>query len=125
MTCSVGPPSTNARRHLGLVAFNAESERILPVPAPRGDRKRDFMDGLGEFDLLTMAAVARLLHCSKAHICNVIAGRVHGCPPLPAVCLGRRKLVRRDSLIAWLADNEQTVVSAKIRTSPERGRKNA
>jgi len=58
------------------------------------------MDGLDDFDLLTLAEVAKLLHCSKAHICNAVAGRVRGCPPIPAVCLGRRKLVRRESLIS-------------------------
>jgi hypothetical protein len=83
------------------------------------------MDGLDDFGLLDMTTVAKLLHCSKAHVCNVIAGRVHGCPPIPAVCLGRRKLVRRESLVAWLADNEHAGIPAKIRTSPERGRKSA
>ena len=46
--------------------------------------------------------VAELLHCSKAHACNAVAGRVPGCPPIPAVSLGRRKLVRRDSLLTWI-----------------------
>ena len=40
---------------------------------------------LQDFDLLTLAEVAALLHCSKAHICNVIAGRVPGMP-----CYSRR-----------------------------------
>ena len=35
------------------------------------------------FDLLTMAEVADLLHCSKAHICNIATGRVSGCAPAP------------------------------------------
>jgi hypothetical protein len=51
------------------------------------------MDGLREFDLLTLAEVAELLHCSKAHVGRAVAGRVPGCPPIPAVSLGRRKLV--------------------------------
>ena len=61
---------------------------------------------LQDFDLLTLPEVAALLHCSKAHVSNVIAGRVQGCPPIPALCLGRRKLVRRESLIDWIARNE-------------------
>jgi hypothetical protein len=84
-----------------------------------------FMDCLAEFDLLTLAEVAKLLHCSKAHICNAIAGRLPGCPPIPAVVLGRRKLVRRASLLSWIENNEQAVALGKIRLSPERGRKNA
>ena len=58
------------------------------------------------FDLLTMTEVAALLHCSKAHVCNLVAGRVRGCPPLPAVHMGRRALVRRESLRQWIERNE-------------------
>ena len=81
------------------------------------------MDALHDFGLLTLAEVAKLLHCSKAHICNAVAGRVRGCPPIPAVSLGRRKLVRRESLLSWISENEHS--SGKIQTSPERGRKTA
>jgi excisionase family DNA binding protein len=63
------------------------------------------------FDLLTMAEVAGLLHCSKAHVCNLAAGKVRGCLPLPAVHMGRRVLVRRESLMIWLDKNE----TAKVR----------
>lgn len=65
------------------------------------------------FDLLTMAEVAKLLHCSKAHICNIAAGRVHGCPPLPAVRMGRRLLVRRESLLLWIEKSESATVQRK------------
>jgi hypothetical protein len=78
------------------------------------------MERLDDFGLLTLAAVADLLCCSKAHVSNVIAGRVPGCPPIPAVSLGRRKLVRRESLAAWIERNEQGVSDAKI-GSPVRG----
>ena len=78
------------------------------------------MDNLDDFGLLTLTAVAKLLHCSKAHVSNVIAGRVPGCPPIPAVCLGRRKLVRREALRSWLEHNETAAIPAKIRSSPER-----
>lgn len=43
---------------------------------------------LDSFDLLTLAEAAVLLHCSKAHISKAVSGRVSGCPPIPAVCLG-------------------------------------
>lgn len=87
---------------------------------------------LRDFDLLTLFEVAKLLHCSKAHVSNVIAGRVPGCPPIPALCLGRRKLVRRETLSAWVERNEQAAANDNFRaandnlkSSPERGRKNA
>ncbi len=66
-------------------------------------------------DLLTLAAVAELLHCSKAHIANVVAGRVRGCRPIPAVSLGRRRLVRRVSLDEWIAANENTIPASLAR----------
>ena len=72
-----------------------------------------------QFDLLTMAEVAQLLHVSKAHVCNAIAGRVAGCPPIPAVSLGRRKLVRRESLLHWIEQNEHA--DDNLESSPERG----
>jgi len=65
------------------------------------------MNGLTDFDLLTLAEVAELLHCSKAHVSKAVAGRVPGCPPIPAVSLGRRKLVRRATLLLWIDQNRQ------------------
>jgi hypothetical protein len=64
------------------------------------------MNGSYDFDLLTLADVAALLHCSKAHVCNGVAGRLGGCTPIPAVRLGRRLLVRRESLLNWIERNE-------------------
>jgi len=69
------------------------------------------------FDLLTMWEVAKLLHCSKAHVCNAVAGKVRGCPPIPAVSLGRRKLVRRETLLQWIEQHEVASVP-----KPERNR---
>ena len=58
--------------------------------------------------VLSLAEVAKLLGCSKAHVCNAINGRVRGVTPLPAISMGRRKLVRRQTLEAWLAQNDPT-----------------
>jgi hypothetical protein len=81
------------------------------------------MNALDDFDLLTLVEVAKLLHCSKAHVSNVIAGRVRGCLPLPALHLGRRTLVRHESLAAWIERNEHA--NDNLKASPERGRKSA
>jgi excisionase family DNA binding protein len=62
------------------------------------------------FDLLTVKEVADLLHCSKAHVCNLAAGRVRGCGALPAVHMGRRMLVRRRALEEWIERNETASV---------------
>lgn len=70
-----------------------------------------------KFDLLTLTDVAELLHCSKAHVGKVIDGRVAGCAAIPCIRLGRRKLVRRESLAGWLERNE----TATIESSPARG----
>ncbi len=78
-----------------------------------------------DFDFLTLAEVARVLHCSKAHVCNAVAGRLAGCAPIPSVSLGRRKLVRRQSLCEWIEANEHAAQDATIRSSPDRGRKSA
>jgi excisionase family DNA binding protein len=61
---------------------------------------------MASLDLLTMKEVAAALHCSKAHVCNLAAGKVRGCVPLPAIHMGRRLLVRRESLLRWIERNE-------------------
>ena len=48
-----------------------------------------------------------------------------GCPPISAMRPGRRKLMRGESLIAWVERNELGSNLAMIPSSPERGRKNA
>ena len=68
-------------------------------------------------EMLTMEAVARILQCSKAHVCNAVHGRLEGCTPIPAVRIGRRLLVSRETLDRWLAENE----SGNLAVSPERG----
>jgi hypothetical protein len=72
------------------------------------------------FDLLTLADAAALLRCSKAHICKAVSGRVQGCPPIPSVSLGRRKLIRRESLRLWIENNEQFAFNDKLPSLPVR-----
>jgi excisionase family DNA binding protein len=52
--------------------------------------------------VLTVREVAAELRCSKAHVHNIIAGKVHDLPPLPVLRIGRRVLVRHDALSHWL-----------------------
>jgi excisionase family DNA binding protein len=56
--------------------------------------------------ILTIPEVAADLRCSRAHVYNVINGTVDGVSPLPALQLGRRKLVRRSTLERWKEANE-------------------
>jgi hypothetical protein len=79
------------------------------------------MNEPSDFELLSLRDVAELLHVSKAHISNAVAGRVPGCTPIPAVHLGRRTLVRRSSLLAWIAANENAPSPATLDSSPVRG----
>jgi len=66
-------------------------------------------------EVLTMIEVAKILRCSKAHVCNVIAGRVSSLPPLAHMSLGRRILVRRASLEQWMASLERLETSTNRR----------
>jgi hypothetical protein len=56
----------------------------------------------GATEVLTLAEVAALLRCSKAHLCNVLNGKVSGLPQLPHISLGRRTLIRKVALERWL-----------------------
>ena len=53
-------------------------------------------------EVLTIKEAASVLKCSKAQVQNLLAGKVKDAPPLPFIALGRRKLIRRDSLRRWL-----------------------
>jgi excisionase family DNA binding protein len=64
--------------------------------------------------VLTVVEVACFLRCSKAHVHNLINGKVSGVPPLPSVFLGRRRLVRRESLNLWITQNERGVASLGV-----------
>jgi hypothetical protein len=65
-------------------------------------------------EIYTVAEVAVRLRCSKAHVFNAINGKVRGVTPLPAISMGRRKLVRRVSLETWLSQNDPSASDAMM-----------
>jgi excisionase family DNA binding protein len=65
-------------------------------------------------EIMTVEEVAHRLRCSKAHVCNAINGKVNGVTTLPAISMGRRKLIRVSALAAWLAQNEPAGGNAMI-----------
>jgi excisionase family DNA binding protein len=71
-------------------------------------------------EVLTIAEVAADLRCSKAHVYHAINGKVSGVSALPAITMGRRKLVRRSSLERWKRTNERGGLGPDILSgSPE------
>jgi hypothetical protein len=72
---------------------------------------------LNQNDILTAEEVADDLRCSKAHVYKALNGRVPGVSPLPAISMGRRKLVRRGSLEQWKRENEHGGSGAMIASS--------
>jgi len=70
-------------------------------------------------EILTVTEVAAELRCSKAHVHNTINGKVAGVSTLPAICMGRRKLIRRSALERWKRANERGAFDAMIPASPE------
>lgn len=59
-----------------------------------------------EKPVLTIAEVAAILRCSKAHVSNVLNGRVAGVSKLTHFSMGRRKLVRKEWLEHWMEENK-------------------
>ena len=59
-------------------------------------------------EILTVRDVALELRCSVAHVYNVINGKVKNVSRLPAIPMGRRKLIQRDTLEEWKKSNEQS-----------------
>lgn len=68
-------------------------------------------------EILTAAEVATELRCSKAHVYKAIAGKIDGVSSLPAISMGRRKLVRRSALEQWKKLNETGRQDATITSS--------
>ena len=64
------------------------------------------LPGIAEKSVLTIAEIAAILRCSKAHVSNVLNGRVAGVPKLTHFAMGRRKLVRREWLEHWMEENK-------------------
>ena len=58
-------------------------------------------------EILTVRDVALELRCSVTHVYNVINGKVKNVSKLPAIAMGRRKLIQRYSLEEWKKSNEQ------------------
>jgi excisionase family DNA binding protein len=52
--------------------------------------------------MLTLTEAARELRCSRSHLYRIQAGTFPTLPPLPFIRLGRRQMVRREALLAWL-----------------------
>ena len=68
-------------------------------------------------EILTVRDVALELRCSVAHVYNVINGKVKNVSRLPAIAIGRRKLIQRDTLEEWKKDNEQSDDDAMMQLS--------
>jgi hypothetical protein len=70
-------------------------------------------------EILTVRDVALELRCSVAHVYNVINGKVKNVSRLPAIRIGRRRLVQRDTLEEGKksnepGDNDGMIASSKI-----------
>jgi hypothetical protein len=60
-----------------------------------------------ERELLGGKGVAELRGCSKAHVSNLLEGKVSAVPPIPHTSAGRTKIIRRQAVMLWLEKSEQ------------------
>ncbi len=63
--------------------------------------------------ILTVAEAAHELRCSKAHVHNIIHGKVSDLPPLTVLRIGRRVLIRYETLKAWMLSIEAREIEAQ------------
>ena len=88
-----------------MVAFSIHSENEMKNPSfdpnPQSAELQTVTSKVSR-GVLTLLDVARILRCSKAHVCNIVHGRVRDLPPLPVVRIGRRVLIRDESLNLWM-----------------------
>jgi excisionase family DNA binding protein len=52
--------------------------------------------------LLKLGEAADYLHVSKAHLSNILNGKVAGVPPIRSLRAGRRILIRREWIDEWI-----------------------
>ena len=52
--------------------------------------------------VMTLEQAAEYLQVSKAHLSNVINGKVRGVPPVRSFRVGRRVLIKREWIDQWL-----------------------
>jgi excisionase family DNA binding protein len=62
----------------------------------------DMFDTKNQKDVMTLQQVAAYLQISKAHLCNVVKGKVPGVPPLHYFRVGRRILFKRQWVDEWM-----------------------
>ena len=60
--------------------------------------------------VMNLKQAADYLQVSKAHLSNVINGKVRGVPPVRAFRLGRRVLIKREWIDAWLESERREAV---------------
>jgi hypothetical protein len=65
-------------------------------------------------EVLTVRDVALELRCSVDHVYRVINGKVKNVSRLPAIPIGRRKLIQRHTLEDWKKTNEQPDLDVMI-----------
>jgi len=62
-----------------------------------------------ESPVLSLKEAAAYLQVSKAHLSNVINGKVSGVPPVRSFRGGRRVLIKREWIDKWLETANQEV----------------
>ncbi len=55
---------------------------------------------------LTIKQIAHILGCSRAHVSNLLSGKIGGVSKLEHIRVGRRRLVRREWLDRWIDANK-------------------
>ncbi len=55
-------------------------------------------------EVMTMKQAATYLRISKAHLSNVLNGKVPGVPPMRHAAVGRRILIKREWAEQWLEE---------------------
>jgi excisionase family DNA binding protein len=93
--------------------------RIIPARSFCSGRKTETILALGTLSVInlnlhpavmSLKQAAAYLQVSKAHLSNVINGKVDGVPPVRCVRLGRRILIKREWIDAWLESERSQAI---------------
>jgi AraC-like DNA-binding protein len=75
---------------------------------------RDQVKIQNENEILGVKETAKFLHCSPSHVSNILNGRTN-LPPIPHVRAGRKRLIRKASLLEWFKAQETASLETAAR----------
>jgi len=85
-----------------MIRENSTLTTSTDPTADEGEPRSNAATGIQMRAVMNLEQGAAYLQVSKAHLSNILRGKVMGVPPLRSVRAGRRILIKREWIDVWL-----------------------